>query len=304
LVTLPHRRLTSQLRIIAIGCLGLSSVTLAGLAFGVRRSDIAPVTGRIGLFATVVCVLFAAGLIARMAMLSRQLDRDLALEQLRTLELFRDLEGRTSEVQIMNDQLREVNAAILHKSRHDDLTGVLNRRAFLDELQAVTSDGSPVCVAVVDVDHFKSVNDTYGHHAGDAVLQSVVSTLVSSLGSAGIIGRLGGEEFGVLFTGVCETRAARLVEDAAAELRQKSLLPDPDAAVTISAGVSEFTFPANDPAAALAPETLVDLLRSADLALYRAKRFGRDRVEVASENPAIAPMTPPPIRRSFDRRAS
>ena len=192
----------------------------------------------------------------------------------------------------------------MHRSRHDDLTGVVNRRAFLDGLAAVTHDGSPVCIAVVDVDHFKSVNDTYGHHVGDAVLQSVVSTLVTSLGSSGIVGRLGGEEFGVLFLGMGENSAASLLEIAAADLRQKSLLPHPDGAVTISAGVSEFAFPVDDPTAHLTPAAVVSLLRSADLALYRAKRTGRDGVEVANENSAVTPVPPVAIRRSIDQQAS
>jgi diguanylate cyclase (GGDEF)-like protein len=307
-VTLPHRRLTSQLRIIAFSCLALSAVTLGGLALGVRTFDVSPITGRIGLIATAVCVLFAAGLTGRMAMLSRQLDRDLANEQQHTFRLFQALEGRNSEIEIVNNQLREVNTAILHRSRHDDLTGVLNRRAFLDELQMVSPESSPFCVAVVDVDYFKSVNDTYGHHVGDAVLQSVVTTLVSSIGFAGVVGRLGGEEFGVFFPSTDEAVAARLLNDAATDLRRKSLLPGPDAAVTISAGVSAFTFPldklTNHPSAPIAPEAIVSVLRSADLALYRAKRSGRDRIEIASQNPAVTPVPPAPIRRSFDRRAS
>jgi diguanylate cyclase (GGDEF)-like protein len=304
LVTLPHRRLTSQLRIMAFSCLGLSIITLAGLALGVRTFDVSPITGRIGLIATTICVLIAASLLARIAVLSQQLDRDLAHERQHTLRLIQALEGRNNEIEIVNDQLREINAAILHRSRHDDLTGVLNRRAFLDELQAVATEGAPLCVAVVDVDHFKSVNDTYGHHIGDAVLQSVVTTLTSSLGTSGVVGRLGGEEFGVLFPSAGEAIAARLLAGAARELRQKSLLPEPDAAVTISAGVSEFMLPLGDQTGPVSSEALVNLLRSADLALYRAKRSGRDCVEIASRNPAVTPVPPPPIRRSFDRRAS
>jgi diguanylate cyclase (GGDEF)-like protein len=303
-VTPPHRRLTSQLRIAAFSCLALSAFTLLGLATGVQSFDVSPAIGHIGLAATVICVVFAASLIGRMAFLSHQLDRDLAQEQRHTSELFQALEGRNSEIEMVNTQLREVNATILHRSRHDDLTGVLNRRAFLDALQAVTSTGSPVSLAVIDVDHFKSVNDNYGHQSGDVVLQSVVSTLVMGLGSSGVVGRLGGEEFGVLFTSTDEARAAHLLASAATELRQKSLLPHPEVAITVSAGVSEYSFPSDDPLAPLAPETLVNLLRSADLALYRAKRTGRDRVEVASENPSVIVAPPAPIRRTVDRRAS
>jgi diguanylate cyclase (GGDEF)-like protein len=303
MVTLPHRRLTSQLRIIAFSCLVLSAVTLAGLALGVRTFDVSPLTGRIGLIATTFAVVFGASLIARIAVLSNRLDRDLAHEQQHTLRLFQALEGRNNEIEIVNDQLREVNAEILHRSRHDDLTGVLNRRAFLDQLQAVATEGAPLCVAVVDVDHFKSVNDTYGHHIGDAVLQAVVTMLTSSLGASCIVGRLGGEEFGVLFPSAGEAIAACLLEGAARDLRQKSLLPEPDAAVTISAGVSEFTVPVSHQSGPVSSEALVNLLRSADLALYRAKRSGRDRVEIASQNPAVTPVPPPTIRRSFDRRA-
>lgn len=157
----------------------------------------------------------------------------------------------------------------------DELTGVANRRSiglFAEEAFALArAEGSGLTVLSVDIDRFKSVNDTHGHFAGDEVLVRVAQTCEAALRPSDRLGRVGGEEFLVLLPGTGLEAALPIAE----RLRQstRALAFDdlaPGLRVTMSLGVASLE--AGDAA-------LVDLLRRADLALYRAKRLGRDRVE-------------------------
>jgi diguanylate cyclase (GGDEF)-like protein len=171
----------------------------------------------------------------------------------------------------------------------DELTGVANRRSiglFGEEAFAqARRDGHALAVLTVDVDRFKSVNDTHGHFAGDEVLVRVAQACQAALRPSDRLGRIGGEEFLVLLPGAGLDTALPIAE----RLRQGAsalVLDDlaPGLHVTLSLGVASL-----EPADA----ALVDLIRRADLALYRAKRLGRNRVEVDAG--AYAPDTCPGI---------
>ncbi|MBI5757564.1 MAG: diguanylate cyclase [Planctomycetales bacterium] len=159
---------------------------------------------------------------------------------------------------------------------HDSLTGIWNRGATLDaltrELSRAQRERGHVGVIMVDIDKFKSINDTLGHPAGDAVLREVTSRFKRSLRPYDTLGRMGGEEFLILVPG-CNalnafSQAERLRSVIAREPVQTS---DGSVAVTVSMGVS-----VAEHGDLLNVESLI---RSADLALYRAKRAGRNRVE-------------------------
>ncbi len=164
-----------------------------------------------------------------------------------------------------------------HLSQHDGLTGLLNRRAMeylLDrEAQRLQRFGQPYVVMLVDIDHFKRVNDKMGHAVGDAVLASVARTLSEQAREVDRVGRFGGEEFCVLLPHT-QREGALLAAERFREAVRKHPVPwgNESVMVTISVGVAA----ASDPT-----ETVEALLHRADQAMYRAKAQGRDRVILA-----------------------
>ncbi|MGX6602664.1 diguanylate cyclase [Micromonosporaceae bacterium Da 78-11] len=168
---------------------------------------------------------------------------------------------RQSERQ--SNQVREL-------SRRDELTGLPNRRAWTDELPKVLENarhfGNPVSVAMMDLDHFKSFNDAYGHPAGDRLLKEAAAAWHGGLRGSDILARYGGEEFIVLLPGADIEQALMVME------RVLGMTPS---AQTFSSGVATWD----------AEETSDELIARADAALYRAKRGGRNRVVAAGLDP-------------------
>jgi diguanylate cyclase (GGDEF)-like protein len=162
----------------------------------------------------------------------------------------------------------------------DSLTGIANRRAFLQDGTALTkrhaANPCPTAVLLIDLDHFKSINDRFGHAVGDRVLQIFARTAQENIKSPDLIGRLGGEEFAVVFHNVGQERAAaraELIRTAFAEAADE--VDGYPVAATLSIGMvfsrdTELDLP--------------DLLIQADEALYDAKERGRNRVEIASRD--------------------
>src|SRR3954453_18631611 len=155
--------------------------------------------------------------------------------------------------------------------REDALTGLSNRRAILTQLGGMVSGarrhGHPLSVAVCDLDHFKHVNDTYGHKTGDQVLVAAAHAMATHLRAEDALGRLGGEEFLVLLPDTGADAAVRFAERMRAEV---AAAPTP-VPITVSIGLATWE--------AEAPE---ELLQRADEALYAAKDAGRDRVTAAT----------------------
>jgi diguanylate cyclase (GGDEF)-like protein len=156
----------------------------------------------------------------------------------------------------------------------DEATGCLNRRGFAARLESAVSRAvatrGPVALLALDLDHFKQVNDRFGHLCGDVVLCEVVAHLTTTVGDRGVVARLGGEEFAVLLPGADEEAAGVMAERILAALRgaRLSVLP-PDARLTLSAGIAAERVEHIGSAGALRAR--------ADEALYAAKRSGRDR---------------------------
>ena len=193
----------------------------------------------------------------------------LALLLLEAMLLFRPLFKR----------LHASTEELIRVGRTDPLTGCLNRRAFLQEsailLRRERLAGRPVCLAMLDLDRFKSVNDQYGHPAGDTVIHAVVSTVLRHIRSGDFLCRMGGEEFAVLLPGSTLDSARHAVERLRRAIAEEVIVLQPKELgltlqVTVSAGLTM-----------LRPddETIFPVLARADRALYRAKANGRNRVE-------------------------
>lgn len=188
----------------------------------------------------------------------------------------------TSVIMMVNDGLRK---ELIDIAQIDLVTGLLNRRALLERathLAATASrDGVSLTVVVADLDHFKKINDTFGHAAGDRVLGEAARRLQAAAPRDAVVGRYGGEEFCVIARGLGDEAGAALgqaVVQAVREHEGTDLVP----AFRLSAGVCVDAAPAEVAAGAEGPdERLARALASADEALYRAKRDGRDRAEAA-----------------------
>lgn len=161
----------------------------------------------------------------------------------------------------------------------DDLTGLKNRRAFFDNVEQIIAGsrrrGLPVSVALLDLDHFKLINDTYGHVAGDMVLKEVAIRIVNTLRDEQTVGRFGGEEFVILLADTSPAQALNALERVRKAIGDKEIvLPNGLAIkVTGSGGIA----PLRD------DESIEVAIDQADKAMYRAKALGRDRNEVALE---------------------
>lgn len=180
------------------------------------------------------------------------------------------LTEKLAEIEDLHERLQE-------RAMRDPLTGLYNRR-YLDEtvpreLARAKRDGYPLCLAMIDLDHFKQVNDTYGHMAGDQVLQQLGRMLKSRAREGDVPCRYGGEEFVLLMPGMSMQAALPRAEEwralfEAQPIRHGQL----EIAVTMSVGLAAYPETAN---------TADELMQKADEALYRAKNAGRNRVEVA-----------------------
>lgn len=176
----------------------------------------------------------------------------------------------------------ELQNALRFQAMHDELTGALNRKAVMSRLEQELARGArqpaPVAVAMIDVDHFKKVNDTFGHLVGDQVLKSVVKRISSLLRPYDVIGRYGGEEFLLVLPG-CSLRQAKVVaERLRGEMDTVPVeLPTASLRVTISIGVAATQ-------AGRSPEEPEALIQLADEAVYHAKEAGRNCTRLAVES--------------------
>jgi diguanylate cyclase (GGDEF)-like protein len=168
----------------------------------------------------------------------------------------------------------------LHKTASlvDSLTGIANRRAFLEGAavmaRRIDADPRPAAVLLVDLDHFKSINDSFGHALGDRVLQVFAETAHANIGPYDLLGRLGGEEFALALYDVDRERAVEIAEDIRQSFEDVASEVDGhrvDATCSVGVAVSEE-----------GPLDISALLGQADEALYKAKERGRNRCEIAT----------------------
>jgi diguanylate cyclase (GGDEF)-like protein len=175
-------------------------------------------------------------------------------------------------------------AEMAHLAVIDDLTGIANRRRFLEraeeECERSLRTGRPFSLMVVDIDHFKLINDTYGHGVGDAFIKLFARTTNLHLRAQDMFARLGGDEFCILMPETNPVQASAMADRLVAAMRRQSLSHQGAAvATTISVGIAEWS-----PAVG---RDVLALVALADRALYRRKQGGRDGVAAAA--PAAAP---------------
>lgn len=169
-------------------------------------------------------------------------------------------------------ELRDTRDALRQLADTDSLTGLPNRRYFLERfdeaMEAALDKGAPLGFAMLDLDHFKEINDTHGHLVGDSVLRAVSASMVRAMPPEVIVGRLGGEEFGIVLPAGVMASARALLEGLQRDIA--ALRPN-GVAVTVSVGL------------ATSPRHVDGLLAVADACLYEAKRAGRDRLICCGE---------------------
>ncbi len=152
-------------------------------------------------------------------------------------------------------------------ANEDPLTGIANRRGFLSAIEALSPDAHRGTIAILDIDHFKQVNDLNGHDEGDRVLCAFAERLLGQIRRADIVARWGGEEFILFFAGSSEDEASWTLARIASLLREDPIGEIAGRSISFSAGLSRWN-----------GSELDDALRLADQALYDAKLSGRDRI--------------------------
>jgi diguanylate cyclase len=202
--------------------------------------------------------------------------QELANLNVRYEALVHSLEGIIAQKLILEQELRDTNARLERLASVDELTGLLNRRALeaalRRDLALADRERRAFSVLLLDIDHFKLVNDTWGHQAGDAVLTMVGSTLLQSLRGSDVAGRYGGEEFMCLLTATDPAGAHVVAERLRASLLDSTVqVRDASIQITVSIGIASVC----GPGCRAALDTIV---RRADELLYRAKAEGRNRV--------------------------
>ncbi len=170
-------------------------------------------------------------------------------------------------VQLQND--------LLNLALTDVLTGIANRRAFMDRLNAEVArairHSTALCVAMVDIDHFKKVNDTYGHATGDIVIKTIAETLSDGLREVDTVGRLGGEEFATILPDSRLEDGMKTCDRLRQSIEDCVMQTEEDAALQVTASLGLVEYARSDQSA----DTLLSL---ADEALYKSKEGGRNRV--------------------------
>lgn len=173
----------------------------------------------------------------------------------------------------------DLQQQLLSQASHDPLTGVWNRRAILEILQAEMARArrasTPLAVVMIDLDHFKRVNDTYGHLTGDDVLREAVQRMAASVRTYDSVGRYGGEEFLIILPGCSMNAAPKQAERLRVSIGAQPIQTrEGGIAVTVSVGIA---------VGARLPQANGDsLLAAADSAMYAAKAAGRNRVELVA----------------------
>ncbi|VVD72018.1 putative diguanylate cyclase YedQ [Pandoraea morbifera] len=176
------------------------------------------------------------------------------------------------QVRQSNEALRAANHQLAFEASYDELTGSLTRRYFFHRfeqlLEAAQRKNEPMSLIVADLDHFKSINDTYGHSIGDQVLCRFVLVCSSMLRGDDLIGRIGGEEFAILLPGASERDALRVADRIRERCKRESVEgSEPPLRFSSSFGITEWQD----------EDSPMNMVERADMALYRAKRAGRDR---------------------------
>jgi diguanylate cyclase (GGDEF)-like protein len=279
LLEIVDRRLPTTMKILLTGQAGLDAVVDA-----INRAHLNQYIGKP--WDETALLLDVESLLRqyRLAHENQQLIQSLSAKNQALLEMNRELEAKIHE---RTHELAEANARLAQLAVTDGLTGLYNHRHFHErialEVERSQRSGLPLSLLMLDVDHFKQFNDTYGHPAGDEVLRQLARVLADTRRANDVVARYGGEEFAVILVDTAKFTAAKVAE----RVRERTYGHDfSDAAprspkISVSVGVATYPDDGSDAEA---------LVRSADTALYTAKRAGRNRVVLATE--AMVAMPP------------
>ena len=186
-------------------------------------------------------------------------------------------------VQSNADQLESKNQELKEKSARDGLTGLYNRahlsRTLKSEFARSKEEGTPLGVVFCDIDHFKQINDTHGHQAGDQILVSVAKTLMDQVRQSDVVARYGGEEFVFVLPGADVVNVAQICHRVLRVIASQSHAIGPGKSIQITISIGYAIQSEQTPF-----ESMDSLLHAADEALYVAKRQGRNRVEFYSKD--------------------
>lgn len=188
----------------------------------------------------------------------------------RLREALGDLRHAHDELAETHAQLAEAHARLSEKSRHDDMTGLLNRETFFASLKQARRRTDTGVLLIIDADNFKFINDTYGHQEGDVALLLMAEAIAGSVRDGDLVGRIGGEEFAAFLTGVDADEALFVAERIRLSVEAIRFSPTDGTYLPLSVSIG---------AARLRPHvSWSDVMREADRRLYEAKRRGRNRV--------------------------
>lgn len=246
----------------------------ASRLFGMRREAVGAILARVGRAVPETAALFEVELVTPgdLAAVLQQAQEVLMIRNLKMIE-------EVTRARHKADQLESRARAAEHRSRTDGLTGVYNRthldEVLQDEFDAASEQGWPLCVAFLDLDNFKDINDTHGHQVGDEALRAVGTLLQSQLREHDIVARYGGEEFMVILPGSRTEGACVVLERLREAIAGQPLTHTSGKPVyaTISIGLACHMD-------GVRYATVEDLVRCADRALYGAKRGGRNRLVI------------------------
>ncbi len=223
---------------------------------------------------------------------STRLHDDIRKREAQTRKLNEELKDKNREIKKMNEELEDrirerteelerANQRLQELASRDSLTGLYNRRFFFEAVDnnvipGAIREGKPVSAFIIDIDKFKSINDTYGHDVGDLVIKRLADIISSSVRKGDIAARLGGEEFAVVLP---ETNIHSAIDVATRIKREaEGSIVGNGVRFTVSIGVSDYD---------KMEEGISETLRRADVALYRAKRNGRNRIEINSSESTL-----------------
>ncbi|MDX1654528.1 MAG: GGDEF domain-containing protein [Candidatus Competibacteraceae bacterium] len=247
----------------------------AGLWLDMGEAQYREVLDAMGMALPSIAALFEIQLLDPATEVAAILDEAKELLTLRSLGLYH----RQSENYQRLEELESRTQRLEVESRLDSLTGLYNRRWLEEILQREFNlsqeQGWPLSLAFLDLDHFKQINDTLGHPAGDAVLTAVARLLADEARQTDLLARYGGEEFVILLPGTPQEGARGLLERLLARLRNQDLLTAPGGPVHVTASIGLATHLDGKRF-----NTVEALLQAADQALYTAKGTGRDRLSV------------------------
>ncbi len=173
---------------------------------------------------------------------------------------------------------KELEEKLQYLSEIDDLTGLLNRRSGIQQLENLLQTSQTLkqtcVVAIMDIDHFKQVNDTFGHQMGDQVLKSIKQLVAKAIRSHDTLLRYGGEEFVLCFPNTGIKQARIIIERIRLLFEQKQFYPDPNNSLQITLSIGFAAYPDNG-------QTIEQLLHASDAAMYQAKAAGRNCIKQA-----------------------